>query len=253
MDERASLLRSILERPHDNLPRLVFADKLEESGEDGLARFIRAQIELNQRGVKRGTEDDETWGLVCDLTEYVRDHFPLSGVFFGAYSFKERPLDGGDIAVEYETTYGDVNPEVVISRGFVSEIKLPLEDFVGRRCYHCNGIARAGLLLERSFPCPTCNATGVQAGVAGKLFSRHPVERVEVTDLHDRDFELCWLGVKLPHEIARRFGLTETFVGDAPSGDRLHYDDSRRKAREALSEKLVQFGRREAGLGVNHE
>ena len=51
MDEHLPFLKAIAANPADDLPRLVFADFLEESGEpDALARahFIRAQIALTQ-------------------------------------------------------------------------------------------------------------------------------------------------------------------------------------------------------------
>ena len=51
MDEHLPFLRAICANPADDLPRLVYADYLEESGEpDAIARahFIRAQIALTQ-------------------------------------------------------------------------------------------------------------------------------------------------------------------------------------------------------------
>src|SRR6516162_306803 len=41
-----AFLATILERPDDDAPRLVFADWLEEHGESARAEFIRVQIEL---------------------------------------------------------------------------------------------------------------------------------------------------------------------------------------------------------------
>ena len=51
MDEHLPFLRAICADPADDLPRLVYADFLEESGDpDQIARahFIRAQIALTQ-------------------------------------------------------------------------------------------------------------------------------------------------------------------------------------------------------------
>jgi uncharacterized protein (TIGR02996 family) len=42
--ERTGLLRSILERPDDDTPRLIFADWCEDNGEADRAEFIRAQM-----------------------------------------------------------------------------------------------------------------------------------------------------------------------------------------------------------------
>src|SRR5262245_7353205 len=48
-----ALLRAILEEPHDDGPRLVYADWLEENGDQARAEFIRVQCELARLG-----EDD---------------------------------------------------------------------------------------------------------------------------------------------------------------------------------------------------
>jgi len=46
MDERAELLRTVIESPDDDAPRLVFADWVEEHGEHERAEFIRFQCRL---------------------------------------------------------------------------------------------------------------------------------------------------------------------------------------------------------------
>ena len=46
MDERAELLRTVIESPDDDAPRLVFADWVEEHGEPERAEFIRLQCRL---------------------------------------------------------------------------------------------------------------------------------------------------------------------------------------------------------------
>lgn len=44
--EHAGFLAAIIEEPHDDFHRIVYADWLEENGEDERAEFIRAQLEL---------------------------------------------------------------------------------------------------------------------------------------------------------------------------------------------------------------
>ena len=46
MNERDALMRTICENPDDDTPRLVFADWLQENGDEERAEFIRVQIEL---------------------------------------------------------------------------------------------------------------------------------------------------------------------------------------------------------------
>jgi len=45
-NQHSNFLRAILDAPNDDLPRLIFADYLEESGEADRAEFIRIQCEL---------------------------------------------------------------------------------------------------------------------------------------------------------------------------------------------------------------
>ena len=53
MTEREALIRAVCAAPDDDLPRLVFADWLDEHGEPERAEFIRVQCELSRRA-----EDD---------------------------------------------------------------------------------------------------------------------------------------------------------------------------------------------------
>ena len=46
MDDREALTRAVAADPDDDLPRLVFADWLDEHGEADFAAFVRAQVEL---------------------------------------------------------------------------------------------------------------------------------------------------------------------------------------------------------------
>ena len=57
MDERFALLRTIEDHPDDDMPRLVFADWLQEHGEEERAEFIRVQIELARMGLSEERRD----------------------------------------------------------------------------------------------------------------------------------------------------------------------------------------------------
>ena len=49
MSDRSGLLRAVLESPHDDAPRLIYADALEESGPSPLARLIRWSCHPSRR------------------------------------------------------------------------------------------------------------------------------------------------------------------------------------------------------------
>jgi uncharacterized protein (TIGR02996 family) len=55
MNEREALLRAVCENPDDDTPRLVFADWLQENGDEARAEFIRVQVEIPmcQPGARR--------------------------------------------------------------------------------------------------------------------------------------------------------------------------------------------------------
>ncbi|MCE9560851.1 MAG: TIGR02996 domain-containing protein [Planctomycetes bacterium] len=70
MDEREALLTAIRATPEEETPRLVFADWLQEHGEDARAEFIRVQASL-----ARTTPADPDWaGLRCREWELLIAH-----------------------------------------------------------------------------------------------------------------------------------------------------------------------------------
>ena len=71
MDERNSFMQAILARPDDDMPRLVFADWIEENDDPDRAVFIREQcalarvepwdpIAVESRAYHRGTNSEST-------------------------------------------------------------------------------------------------------------------------------------------------------------------------------------------------
>src|SRR5262245_44484879 len=54
MTHEDAFLQEILERPEDDVPRLIFADWLEDNGQPHRAEFIRLQIELSRLGDANG-------------------------------------------------------------------------------------------------------------------------------------------------------------------------------------------------------
>jgi uncharacterized protein (TIGR02996 family) len=117
MNDREALLRAICENPEDDTPRLVFADWLQEHGEEERAEFIRLQIELaglpeGQKKQKRQVRETEL--LAAHSNEWSE---PLKPYF--AYYYR------GIYARGYA-------PPVVFRRGFVETLAMDVETFVAR-------------------------------------------------------------------------------------------------------------------------
>jgi len=70
-DEQAALLRAVCAAPDDDLPRLVYADWLDENGRADRARFIRLQIEADRGtgGAGRLDRDEEIGSLLAENRE----------------------------------------------------------------------------------------------------------------------------------------------------------------------------------------
>lgn len=125
----ACLLAAVLADPGDDLPRLAFADRLEEAGADARAEFVRVQVEIARR------ERGESLG-----------HAPPGGLWHPA-------IDGGKLAareLELLRRHGAellgfsirwcaevaaagtrrVPPVAIFRRGFVSEVWCPQSDWL---------------------------------------------------------------------------------------------------------------------------
>jgi uncharacterized protein (TIGR02996 family) len=77
MNEREALLRAVCENPDDDTPRLVFADWLQENGEEARAEFIRLQCRWAQGVTEGDTLEDMNQRKMRELTlwEKFGDHW----------------------------------------------------------------------------------------------------------------------------------------------------------------------------------
>jgi uncharacterized protein (TIGR02996 family) len=90
MPDRESFVAAIAAAPDDDLPRLVFADWLDEHGEPDRAEFIRLQIQSHN-----ATDPAERRALDERVSELYRDHWPTwFGPFLRALD-PDRPVPGG--------------------------------------------------------------------------------------------------------------------------------------------------------------
>ncbi len=155
MSDHAAFIRAICEEPDNDLPRLIYADFLDENGEGERAEFIRVQFELaaNEKQCScHITAPSHCYG--CQLRR--REHLLLMHHF--AY------LKFGDLTL---TSTDNPNPTgqptMVYRRGFLHTIRASAAEWqrlIGPEIQHYDWPETIGQQILR----------------------QHPVERVEFTD-----------------------------------------------------------------------
>lgn len=182
MTEREALHAAVLESPEDNLPRLVFADWLEENGEQVRAEFIRTSIEFGYVG-------ENGWTLQPHV------HHKKKQLFIEEILHPEQYL---------------------YRRGFIDEVRAPLVTLIGGDCPGCSGRGEerytdaAGSGDWR--PCEDCggvwpnkNGTGRVEGNLPLLVRKHPITRVVATDREPLVFDDRFLWHNGEHDLVDEF------------------------------------------------
>jgi len=172
-------LRAVLADPQDDGPRLILADWLTDHGEPERGEFIRVQCELARlleeqkkcsgtlRAVGMGVHIDPLSRRADELlAEHWIDWAPLPLLTLSGYTNENH--DGTD-DWEYR-------------RGFVAEVTLTAEAWLGGRCLNC---AASGWLPSDGAPttrCPICT-DGRLPGHADALVAATPLEVVRLTTM----------------------------------------------------------------------
>lgn len=115
MNEREALLKAVCDNPDEDAPRLVFADWLQEHGEEERAEFIRLQIEI--AGLREGKKKQQKQLREKELLDAHRDEWAAPLKPFFAYYYN------GPYARFYA-------PPVVFRRGFVETISMDVDGFL---------------------------------------------------------------------------------------------------------------------------
>lgn len=231
MTDREALLRGVLLNPADDLPRLVFADWLDEHGESERAEFIRVGCELAKT---KGCDSCFDSGMEgpCGLTNYFRKCSCGGNPARNAMRVRETKLLStiGVRAVWvrhleeniHKLSIGDSDCVVTVSRGFVDRIELPTAVF-----------------LEH----------------AGTIFREHPVMGVTLSDkrpllgrIDNPEIEWTWCSVA-------RSGWNRNDSSTIPpeiwTDDMNPWSDDEKAVRDLLSRNCLTYGRRLAGLEPN--
>ncbi len=239
-----ALLAAIRAHPAEDVPRLMYADHIEDS-DPTRAEFIRVQISLV--ALQRAADllamadispRDPDWEAAYKPLHEARDR---ERRLWNAHSAVWRHEEASWSGAAYINAAFNRNPShVVYARGFVSEVHLPLAAFVGGSCPECvNGYVPTDREENRCryCVCRTCDGAGaIQMGFGGRhgysppqtcpsckgqrvrgrtpghaaaIFA-HPIERVVLTDR-----EPMW---------ADRYGWAWSRADDSRDPYRLRYE-----------------------------
>ena len=279
MTDRDALLRSILERPDDDVRRLVMADWLEENGESERAEFIRVQLEIAstpltverrkllskyewedmrpevQRGKSFVLNDPQSTSVgVLTYPDPNPALGPLrkrEGELWSARAYGKAPE--GFIATLVTDYFGRMDDHrlAVYRRGFVQEIHCTLADWVGGPCERCGG--RGGWETgPHAEDCRHCNATGRTPAHGPRIVAEQPVERVW-TEKRPQGSGNRWHWMREVDNAHPCSNGLPWVIFDLLSGFDLHEGSFKDyptefAAQSAISLALVNWARREAGL-----
>lgn len=186
-----AFLRAVLEEPADDAARVAFADWLMERDDPALqarGSFVAVQMEL-ARLPDCPTKEQEPFAFIlcrlgCPRCVLRRRERELAGYWEGTSEsrhFVRGLLDWNDVC---RREWGFLPPEDwrhTFRRGFVEEIALTCEMFLGGPCPHCEGTGNRRVVRVTK-TCPFCAGTGRTPGHAEQLFRTQPVLRVTLSD-----------------------------------------------------------------------
>jgi uncharacterized protein (TIGR02996 family) len=191
-DQEAALLAAVRADPADDLPRLVYADWLEERGEVERAELIRVQVELSLLQAASSVDyaycaaggSDKTSCRTCNLKqrecELLEELAP--SLFPDAVKVNRRWVtdrNWGEVPWLEPCLSDATSPaQYLFRRGWASEVRCTLTEWVGQPCScACTRHPESGAIGHTR-----CGGTGRIAGIGPAVCAAHPVERVEVTD-----------------------------------------------------------------------
>lgn len=136
-DVRAGFMKAIREEPSEDFHRLVFADWLEENGDErdaAQAEFIRVQCKLAGQPSRCDCMCEYECGIGCasvihgELRKRERALFSFNNLArWGGHEWERNCLDQDD----FRTVPGGVMA-TLWRRGFVTEVRCPFVDWVNR-------------------------------------------------------------------------------------------------------------------------
>lgn len=235
--DASGLLDAILENPKDMAPRTIYADAIEESGNDIFAKFIRTQCAKSSRYIIYGRKDlfGGRWAWCC-LKHTMPNffHWKKVGARVGNSILPRDPLEFSGYSCQ-------------VNGGLVGNITMRAEDFFGE-CKKCLEHNKRGPILRWS--CDDCGGKRNYETVK-RVFSTHPITSVNLRDIGIRFRDTWFRQPRARNYWDRRVGEipTEIFshlpcVGNNETSYEHNYPMM------ALSHACVNFGRSLVGLPI---
>ena len=187
--------------PEDDLPRLVYADWLEERGQGPRSEFIRLQIELARWSPDKAPAEGHE-ALRVRERELLASHaanwlLPSPTPFPPVVADPEQTGWG----LKAQTRPGDRYIPVEFRRGFPDKVFCTLADWWGGECGRCGGAGRLSWAEVPPSPsrapndplCDSCHGRSATA-IGPAVVRSHPVEAVRLTDKspHWNGRAYCW-------------------------------------------------------------
>ena len=233
-DTERSFMRAIIERPDCDLPRLAFADWLEENGEPDRAEFCRVQIELAelerihvQPAIRKLVycpgKGCETCQRVPSLRERERELLTAANtmVWGGCPALWAAGLKVSTYTLNYWDDATDRDAlGMRFERGFVSEVRARLAVLVGGECERCRANPGWGYGRQADTDCVPCHGTGRTIGIAAEIAQAQPVTRWVATDKEPICHDGLWYwyradaeqnDYRVRHDLFQHFGHEEKY------------------------------------------
>lgn len=256
----ADLMQAILRDPYADLPRLVYADWLDEHGYPKRAEFIRVQIELANH--ERGNGVPAYWKAMrishnkCQnpgCSPWCRSLQRSNELSVNAFEWFDFPPGLAPGSISW-------------SRGFVDSVSLPMARLMGGPCERCGGFGvHEHDPGDGEMDCFHCNGSGTLPGLVDTIGSRWPVTEINLTDREpvpshwlDSPGQVYWPNDRarteggLPRELWNSPQICELIVGTGERRDgvthRAKLFPTSAAALSALSDAAVDLLRERAGL-----
>ena len=248
-DPQAAILRAILDDPADDLPRLAYADLMEERGDDARAEFVRVQLEL-ARLRRVGCHEGEECNVTGPCDECVREVEAIK------LEYRERELFVANAGVWTEDL-----PEQLTTKKCPYCAEQAVDWETGAvECRQCDGTGLVpdydNIDFRRGFVARVEMTTDFFLVHARALFSRHPVTEVVLVDrepMPNSGGRSWWDLSRVAHHVHPASNVPSAIFSRLTSGESVNQNLSRNYPAMAatladLSRACVRHGRAEAGL-----